>query len=101
VTIPTGGSSVYIRFAFALIFCVLNSTQGLHIFIVYILISKRRQELLREKILFQIKEMKKNWQEKAVKKEKQKKSNSVDEVIEANETSSSNDTNDTIIEKEN
>jgi hypothetical protein len=103
VTIPVDGTSTYARFAFALIFCILNSTQGLHIFIIHILISKRRQQLLKEKILFQIKEMKKSWQEKMESKQKQKKSDSVDgdDEIEQHETTSSNETNSTIIEKEN
>ena len=54
VTIP--GNEI--RFVYALLFCILNSTQGFHIFFVYIVISKRRRELLKSKLIFQLKDFK-------------------------------------------
>ena len=70
VALPTNEISIYIRFIFGLIFCVLNSTQGLHIFIIYFLISKRRQELLKEKIMFQVKELKKKMKKEKMREQK-------------------------------
>ena len=38
------------RFTFSLIFCILNSTHGFQIFIVYLIISKKRRKILKEKL---------------------------------------------------
>ena len=38
------------RFTFSLIFCILNSTHGFQIFIVYIVISQKRRKILKEKL---------------------------------------------------
>ena len=50
VTIPGNSDWIYMKFAYALIFCLLNSTQGFQIFVVYILISRSRGKILKKKI---------------------------------------------------
>ncbi len=95
IIIPTDPGTIA-RFVFALFFCVLNSTQGLHIFIVYILISKRRQQLLKEKILFQINDLRKKWAQKSKKNkvvdtsEKNDNSNRDNNMISQSETAQTN-----------
>ncbi len=59
VSIPESNDAwAYVRFVYALIFCLLNSTQGIHIFIVYILVSKRRHEILKKKVFNQLSKIK-------------------------------------------
>lgn len=57
ITVP-GDTWIYGKFVCALVFCILNSTQGFHIFTVYILVSKRRQQLLKKKIILKMIELK-------------------------------------------
>ncbi|CAF1044931.1 unnamed protein product [Brachionus calyciflorus] len=46
----TSNEITYARFVFGLIFCVLNSTQGVQIFITYFFITKSRRKLLKKEI---------------------------------------------------
>ena len=50
VTIPGDDNWIYLKFVYAFIFCVLNASLGLQIFLVYILITKSRRETLKNKI---------------------------------------------------
>jgi len=69
---------MYIKFVYALIFCILNSTQGFQIFIVYIIISKSRNKLLKNKLQLVVRELKhrfkddlkKNFNKKAAQEKK-------------------------------
>ena len=58
VTIPGNSDWIYMKFAYALIFCLLNSTQGFQIFVVYILISRSRGDILKFKLQLVVKELK-------------------------------------------
>lgn len=73
VTIPGNADWIYIKFVYALIFCILNSTQGFQIFIVYILISRSRADILKFKLQLVVKELKIKLKDEL--KKKQNKSN--------------------------
>ena len=50
VTIPGSSSWIYLKFVYSLIFTLFNSSQGFHIFLVYIIVSKKRHEMLKSKL---------------------------------------------------
>lgn len=50
VTIPGNENWIYLKFTYAVIFCVLNASLGLQIFVVYILITKSRRKMLNSKL---------------------------------------------------
>lgn len=50
VTIPGNENWIYLKFSYAVIFCVLNASLGLQIFVVYILITKSRRQMLNSKL---------------------------------------------------
>ena len=49
-----------IRYVFALIFCLLNSTQGFQIFYAYLVVSKGRRKILKEKLKYELDKFKMN-----------------------------------------
>jgi len=50
VTIPGNKDWIYVKFVYAVVFCLLNASLGFQIFIVYILIAKSRRKILRTKL---------------------------------------------------
>jgi hypothetical protein len=58
ITIPANDQWAYIKFFYSIFFILLNATQGFHIFIVYIIISKKRHEILTKKITHTVKQLK-------------------------------------------
>lgn len=50
MTIPGNENWIYLKFSYAVIFCVLNASLGLQIFVVYILITKSRRQMLNSKL---------------------------------------------------
>ena len=62
VSIPESTDAwMYVRFVYALVFCLLNSTQGVHVFIVYLLVSRRRHQILKGKVVEQVRRVKRKF----------------------------------------
>ena len=57
VTIPGNDSWIYLKFVYAMLFSILNSTQGFHIFVVYIIVSRKRHEILKKKLALSMKSL--------------------------------------------
>lgn len=55
VVIPT---IEWLHYLAAFSFCILNATHGLHIFVVFIVISKERRSILEKKIKYKLKNFK-------------------------------------------
>lgn len=62
VTIPGDSNWIYLKFVYAILFCLFNASLGLQVFVVYILITKSRREILKNKMgsikRIQVKEVK-------------------------------------------
>lgn len=50
MTIPGNKDWIYIKFVFALIFCILNASLGIQILVVYIIIAKSRRQIVKTKL---------------------------------------------------